>query len=670
MRQPQIKARSIEMRMPKYMMVMTFLIMLLLSASARAGDDTPAWLKQTATISVPTYGKNVSAVVLLNEKRVTVDDDGHILTIERGAIRILNKEGRQEASTDIYYLPETGKVREMHAWLLRGSGEVKKYGKDQVIDASIDLNGVFDEGRFKRLSAKEDADVGSIFGYEWISEDRPIFAQDEWHFQYRLPTLASRFALTLPAGWQTEGVTFNHDKIEPVISGNTYTWELKELPFIDDEPASPPVTFIAPRLAISYFPPVGNAHAGNIKSFKSWPEVSRWLSQLSDPQTNLNDQLTTKAQSLVAGSKTEYERIRAIGQYVQKVQYISIQTGLGRGGGYRPHTAVDVFTKSYGDCKDKANLMRAMLKAVGIQAYLVTIYSGDSTYVRQEWPSPQQFNHCIIAIKVADNTPNATTLKYPGLGTLLIFDPTDESTPMGDLPESEQNSLALIVAGENGSLVKMPATLPEVNKLECNTDLTLNADGSIIGSVHESALGQPAVLARRQYRHLSQADYAKMIEKWVTVGVNSAKVAKIEPQDSDQAQFTLDVEFSADHYGQLMQNRLLVFKPAIVSRRESLLLTESSRKHPVVLSIQTYNETAKIKLPASFVVDELPDPVKIETTFGSYVTNYEVKDGYLFFSRALHVTQAIIPAEQYTTVRNFFEKIRNAEQAPVVLAKK
>ena len=44
-----------------------------------------------------------------------------------------------------------------------------------------------------------------------------------------------------------------------------------------------------------------------------------------------------------------------------------------------------------------------------------------------------------------------------------------------------------------------------------------------------------------------------------------------------------NVEFSAKQYGQLMQDRLLVFKPAVVSRRESLALTAGQRKHPVVL---------------------------------------------------------------------------------------
>jgi hypothetical protein len=39
------------------------------------------------------------------------------------------------------------------------------------------------------------------------------------------------------------------------------------------------------------------------------------------------------------------------------------------------------------------------------------------------------------------------------------------------------------------------------------------------------------------------------------------------------------------------QDSLLVFKPAIVSRRESLSLTEAKRKHPVVLRSTAYAET-------------------------------------------------------------------------------
>jgi len=176
---------------------------------------------------------------------------------------------------------------------------------------------------------------------------------------------------------------------------------------------------------------------------------------------------------------------------------------------------------------------------------------------------------------------------------------------------------------------------------------------------------------RREFRHLSRPEYLKRIEGWVTHGATAAKVTKVEPVDqTNEGRFGLDVDFSAPAYAQSMQDRLLVFRPTIVSRRESLFLTEAKRKYPVVLESRAFTETVRVKLPAGFEVDELPDPVKLDASFGSYKTSYEVKNGELLFTRSLAQHAVTIPADQYQTVRSFFEKIRAAEQAPVVLARK
>jgi hypothetical protein len=439
------------------------------------------------------------------------------------------------------------------------------------------------------------------------------------------------------------------------------------MPFIETEPSSPSVSNLAPRVAINYGPPTG-AQAAGARVFANWSDVSRWYSEVADPQVTLNDSLAGKARELTANAKTELERIQIIGRYVQNLQYISIQIGLGR---YRPHSATEVFAKSYGDCKDKANLMRAMLKAVKIEAYPVLIFSGDPTYVREDWASPQQFNHCIVAIRVSDETKAATVIQHPTLGRLLIFDATDDDTPVGDLPNHEQGSFALVVAGEAGTLLRMPTTSPESNKLERQADVSLAPDGSISAIVKERSIGQSAVHERGLFRHLSRSDYTKAIEAWITRGAAGAQVSKVDPLDnSADGRFDLDVEFTARSYAQLMQNRLLVFKPAIVSRLDWLSLTGASRTHPVVLNSRAYTETVRFKLPEGFNVDELPDPVKLETAFGNYASTYEVKDGQLVFTRTLVQRATIIPADQYSAVRNFFERIRAAEASPVVLAKK
>ena len=119
-----------------------------------------------------------------------------------------------------------------------------------------------------------------------------------------------------------------------------------------------------------------------------------------------------------------------------------------------------------------------------------------------------------------------------------------------------------------------------------------------------------------------------------------------------------------------MQNRLLIFKPAIVSRRDSLFLTAAERKHPIALNPQAYTETVRVKLPEGFAVDEVPNALKIDEPFGSYSASHEVRGSELIFTRSLTIRRATLPAAQYAAVRAFYQKILDVEQAPAVLIRK
>jgi hypothetical protein len=217
----------------------------------------------------------------------------------------------------------------------------------------------------------------------------------------------------------------------------------------------------------------------------------------------------------------------------------------------------------------------------------------------------------------------------------------------------------------------MPQTPPDANRLDREADVVLLEDGGITANLRERSIGQSAVDSRREFRGLSRSDYVKRIEGWITRGATGATVSKVEPTDSSvEGRFALDVDFNAARYAQVMQGRLLVFKPAIVSRRESLFLTEAVRRYPVVLPSLAYSETVRVKLPKGFEVDEVPDPAILDTSFGSYATSYVVKEGQLSFTRTLLVRGSTIPVKDYEKVRAFFASIRAAEQAPVVLARK
>jgi hypothetical protein len=620
-------------------------------------DDAPNWLRQAAAIQPPAYAKDVPGVVLHNVHEVTLDSDGKLITVENYAVKILTREGRELAEAHAFYLMSFSKVRDIDAWVIRPDGTVKEYDKKSVLDIIADQDDVYNEGRVKIINASENVDAGFIFGYTVVTEDRPLFYQDNHAFQGRLPVMMSRYALNLPTGWKASSVTFNYAEIKPRINGTSYVWELRNLAPISPEPMSPSVRNLAPRIAVNYSPE--NAAPASGRAFADWTAVSRWGSGLHDAQVIVDDAVAVKARDLTANAKTELEKIRAIGSYVQNLQYISIDIGVGYGNGMIPRPSNLVLSRGYGDCKDKANLMRAMLRTLKIEAYPVAIYSGDPDYVREEWASPGQFNHAIIAVKVSDATIVPTVLNYPKLGRLLIFDATDPYTPVGDLPDYLQGSRALIMAGDNGGLATMPVTPPETDLLERKVEVSLTSEGEIKGVISEKANGQSSTIFRREQRELSASQYKQAIEGWLTRGATGAQLVKLTMNDRQaDAGFDLDVEFSAPRYAQLMQNRLLVF------------LTEPKRDQPVMLDSNAMRETVTFNLPQGFVVDEMPDAVNLEMPFGKYTTKYEVKEGKLVFTRSLVTTRTTVPVEKYNTVKDFYAKIMAAEQSPVVLLRK
>jgi hypothetical protein len=253
---------------------------------------------------------------------------------------------------------------------------------------------------------------------------------------------------------------------------------------------------------------------------------------------------------------------------------------------------------------------------------------------------------------------------------LLIFDATDDMTPVGDLPSYLQGSYGLVMAGDKGDLLEMPMTEPAENSLTRTVAVDIDGTGSISGTINELTKGQSSRYERSVFRSLSSSDYEKAIEYWLSRGATAAKLVKMRPQNNhENASFDLDVEFSASGYGQLMQGRLLVFKPTIVSRSRSIYLTDKERTHPVTLTSNSFSESATFNLPDGFVVDEVPDAVTLKTDFGAYQTAYTVTEGKLVYTREMTIKRSIIAVEDYAAVRDFFTKILNSENSPVVLLK-
>ncbi|MGH9758140.1 MAG: DUF3857 domain-containing transglutaminase family protein, partial [Candidatus Acidiferrales bacterium] len=136
-----------------------------------------------------------------------------------------------------------------------------------------------------------------------------------------------------------------------------------------------------------------------ITTFKNWAEVAAWYAGLEKGRTIPDAAIRAKVAQLIQGKKSDLEKMEALYDYVStNIRYVSLSFGLGR---YQPHSAAEVFTNQYGDCKDKQTLLAAMFDAAGIHADAALI-----PYERKldlSVPSPSQFDHIITAVPEGDH---------------------------------------------------------------------------------------------------------------------------------------------------------------------------------------------------------------------------------------------------------------------------
>ena len=629
-------------------------------------DRAPDWLREAARIDGGEVARDAEAAVLHDEGYWEIADDGTMNIRLRYAVKILKKEGRGEAEAGHYYNTDYTQIRDFTVWLIRPSGSVTEYGKKQISDQAILGNDLYSESRRRSISLEREVEPGSIFAYEIVKEQRSLFSQIDWWFQGTSPVVQSRLIVRVPEKWRVEGRFFNRAESPVTVNGSTHVWEARDLTGLKYEDGMP--GDIRARMVVNLFPPEGQSTS--LRPFKTWQDISKFLSELSDPQSAYTPAMERRARELTEGMADEFERIRAIGKFAQGVNYVSIQTDIGRGGGYRPKPAVSVFDNNYGDCKDKANLMRAMLKALQIDSYPVSINAIDRSVVREGFPSLHGFNHCILAVRVGAGVKGAAVIETARLGRLLLFDPTDPYTPLGEIPAGEQGGHALVMAGEAGVLIRTPEAGGESNGEGFETSRTiefeLQESGQADGQFVERAVGQDAGEKRAKLKRLETTGFAREVEKLVTQSAPFTRLASLRTVDED-GQFQVTFGFSSPTLATSIENRLLVFKPAVFGMAERLPWLAETRVTPLMVSAWSYRETVEVTIPASFRVDELPEPFTVRHPLGSFSLECRVEGRRIFYQRSLRMRAAIVTPAEFPALRGFLGSVVAAENSMVTL---
>src|ERR1700686_1260237 len=406
------------------------------------------------------------------------------------------------------------------------------------------------------------------------------------------PVKAVRISLSLPPGWEFKDSWPIAATVKPTQTApNRWEWTAHDLSGIEPEPMMPERYVLLGRLAIAYFPP------GETGNMASWAALGRWYTNLTVGRRDPTPQITEQVQQLISGKSAFDSKLRLLTAYLQsEIRYVAIEIGIG---GYQPHSANDIFRYHYGDCKDKATLLSSMLRVAGINSNYVLIHT-DRGFVNPAVPSIW-FDHAILAIELPTEI-NASV--YPSVVTgkdgkrFIIFDPTDEYTPVGSLRPELQNSYALLVSDSGGELIQTPLLAPDTNTIERTGHFVLTADGGLSGEVSEDSGGAFASRERGRLHNWDVHQRTEYFERDLGRSLQGFTLESMDVQQADQVQkdVLIKFKFSTPQYGQ-PRGPLMLVRPRVLGEN-SMSVEHKPRRYSVELG-QTAREidTYEIEIP-------------------------------------------------------------------------
>ena len=361
------------------------------------------------------------------------------------------------------------------------------------------------------------------------------------------------------------------------------------------------------------------------------------------------------------------DRVQAIAEYVQnRIRYVAIEIGVG---GYQPHAASDIFRLQYGDCKDKATLLSAMLNAIGVRATWVMVDTERGVMV-PEAPSTDA-NHMIAAIQLPQGYRSErlqSIVQVTNGERYLIFDPTWEKTPFGQLESGLQGGYGLLMDGNNSQLVALPVLQPESNRVTRVGRFVLTPEGNLTGQITEERKGDIASYRRNVYTNWNAKEQSAFLDDVIANDLTDFHIGGVKVENVQDLQKALTVSYSlqSSRFGRVA-GPLMMARPRVLFT-DGMHLDHKERTLPIDLSeTRRVEDRYEIELPAGYAVEEMPPPVKLDLGFAMYESDSEMHSGKLQYTRLYQVRQITLPAAQYNELQQMAGAIAMDESSTAIL---
>ncbi len=580
------------------------------------------------------------------------------ITKVEGAITILDEKGEMHATLVIPYNKFT-KVNDIEAQIYDEMGKKIKSLKRADIESIGGSSGAnnIDDSFMKYASLTHTSYPYTIvFSYEFTTKNMMFYPSWE-AIPYNAQGTAvekSSFMVSMPNGINLRYKEQNmSSKVMMGRDGDrfTYMWEVSNLKAVEKEPYSPSLSEILPTVytAPTFFRV--EDYDGNIQN---WSDLALFYGNLNKDREKLPAELISKIKELAKNESDNTKKIKKIYEYLQaNTRYVSIQLGIG---GWQSMKSEEVANKGYGDCKALTTFTMGMLRELGIKSYQALVKAGDDANdILTDFPS-FQFNHVFLCVPQSNDS--------------LWLECTSQTNAFGYLSDFTSNRHVLLIQENGGKLVKTPTYRPNENLLLRKANFVLNEDGNAEAEVETKLTG----LQQNTHAGIINSAGAEDQKKWLlsNMSLSSVEIKKFtlsEKRDkipSVNEKMTLSLRNISNKSG-----TRIFLTPNLLNQFRSVPLAKPDRKVDFDLEGNFMDiDSISFQIPAGFSAEYLPEPVKIQTKFGTYTSTISMIANQILYIRQVTMLQGRYSATAFTEFVDFRKKMVKADKSQVVLVKK
>ena len=557
-------------------------------------------------------------------------------------LRALTARGVDAARVQsLQYSPDRQQVRIERARILRKDGTLLESKSESERNLSEPWYGLYYDVR-ARIVAFPQLEAGDVVELVTRIDDSGsnFFADYFGDFAYLQSTQTRRvsdYVLLGPPGrtfyasaTPLPGLLHGEGKLEG--GGTWQRWTAHDVQRLVPEPSMPGASEVLAYVHVS--------------TYRTWEDVGRFYWGLVKDQLRVTDEIGRAAQEAVKGvpPSDEMARIRAIYDFVvSRTRYVGLEFGINS---FKPYPVETILSRRFGDCKDKASLMHAMLESLGIDSRLTLLRMKRLGGIAEQPASLAVFNHAILYLP-----------KYQ-----LFLDGTAEFHGSGELPSDDRGAEVLVVEPEGVSkFFRTPEAQPQDNSDETRIAARLSRDGSVSVELRGSARGPWTAELRRAFEPADERR-RRAEEQLARAAFPNVKVTQVTVSDPHDIEKPFETQITASASGfAIPTGSGLRFSP--FGQRQSFveaLAQLSQRALPERLPYpQRILIESQVELPSGWGAT-LPEGARESGPQGSYEVTYARAAGKVAAKLSLTLNGGLLQPKDYGAFRAFLGRLDEA----------